>query len=185
MQNVQVSFPSIDDPWNLVQNKVEELLVQDILVFSDEIFLTSRLACAFLNRVRPWTEVGKLSLENIEDLLRRLGIRLSRKISTPPEISTRKCTPWWQLRYNSTEVRIATHSLRRGEWPLDVRGVGMPRRNSSERVSTILSVDLFSQHNREAISRYEPIVLSRWYQQSRGLVSPFLSPLLSIQSHEQ
>jgi hypothetical protein len=69
---------SINDPWNFVQDKVEELLIQDVLIFTDEIFLAGRLACAFLDRVRPWTEVRELSLESIEDFLRRLGIRLNR-----------------------------------------------------------------------------------------------------------
>lgn len=67
----RVTIILIDNPRNLVQNKVEKLLVEYILIFSDE--LVCRALLALLDSgIRPWAQVSKLRLQNSKDFLGRL-----------------------------------------------------------------------------------------------------------------
>lgn len=44
----------VDDPWHLVKHEVKELLIQDVLILANEVFLGGRLSGAFLDGVRSW-----------------------------------------------------------------------------------------------------------------------------------
>lgn len=71
----RVIIVSIDNPWDLIQDKVEKVLVEYILIFSDELVCRALLA-VLDSGIRPWAQVCKLRLQNSKDFLGRLSFWL-------------------------------------------------------------------------------------------------------------
>lgn len=64
----RVTIVLIDNPRNLVQDKVEKLLVEYILIFPDKLVCRALLA-VLDSGIGPWAQVSKLRLQNSKNFL--------------------------------------------------------------------------------------------------------------------